>query len=504
MKEDHGNIVPIEQPRLTELENENRQLRERISGLENELREQTKIRRDIEARISVHSKSGLPNHYQMNKDLPLYLEKAAKADNPLLAVIIVKLDRKFDMVQKTMKSSISEWILFQTAKRLQDTLSRYDKVFHSRDDEFVVICRKLPENYSLNKLLFRIIDAVNEPHVFSGHHISIGCYLGIALFPQHGSEKSELMHNADIALENAARKNKTTEIFRPEMRNEVIAKMDLQASIIKAIETQAIKEIDRQFEIYYQPIISVNGINRDKIWIDKVDAEVLIRWHHPEKGILGPAEFIPVAEETGLILPLGNWVLYNALEQLEKWENTEYKDICLSVNISPRQFSNERIATRILEVLKRKQVSPRRLKLEITESCVMDDPIVSIEKMRELQKENINISIDDFGSGYSSLNYLRKLPVSCIKIDQSFIRNVENSRHDQVIVKAIIAMGQELDFNITCEGIENLEQLKFVYREGCRSFQGYYFGRPEPVDVFEKAHRNLLSGPVDIKQRKGA
>lgn len=483
---------------VTLLKKENLILKNRIEILENDLREQKRRRRDIENRIAVHSKTGLPNRYQLNKDIPFFLEQAKDKKKEFLGLIIIKLDEKYNMAVKTLKPTVSEWVLYQAAMRICEHLDDNSRVYHARDDEFVIVLRNVKKKNEAVIIISKILDSIKKPHVFSGHHIAIGCNSGISFYPEHGTVKSALLQNADIALEFSRKNRKDSEVFKPEMEIAVIRKMDLQTNIIKALESQAIKEINKQFELYFQPIVTINGIQGDKIWIDRVDAEVLIRWHHPEKGVVYPGDFIPLAEETGLILPIGSWVLYTVLDQLEKWKDSEYNDIILSVNISPKQFSSESIADNLIENIVRRKIDPNNIKLEITESCLLDDPKSSIEKMKKLHSHGIKMSIDDFGTGYSSLNYIRQMPVQNVKIERSFIENVIVSRQDQAIVRAVLSMGNEMEFDVVCEGVETSDQLKFVYKEGCRLIQGYYFSKPVPVGDFEKVRKKLLSEPVQI------
>ncbi|MBN1646489.1 MAG: GGDEF domain-containing protein [Spirochaetales bacterium] len=477
---------------------ENRLLKARLIELETELAEQEKVRQDIEKRMVVNSKTGFPNRYQLKRDLSIFLEEAKNGSREHISVIILKLDRKFDMLVKTLKPSVSEWVLFQTAIRIEESLLKYDRIYHTQDDEFIIVLRRNDPDRDLKKTMREVNDAVIKPHVFAGQHVSIGCTAGISMYPKHGSSRRELLHHADIALEYAARNNKAAQIFNSSIQSEVIEKMDLQTKIIKALESQARKEFERQFELYYQPIVTINGIQGNRIWIDKVDAEVLIRWNHPNKGIVLPEHFIPLAEETGLILPIGSWVLYSALDQLAEWQNTKYSDISLSVNISPKQFCDEFVSRNILEVLGKKKSLAGKISLEITESCLMEDPVANIKKMRVLRENKVQISVDDFGSGYSSLNYLRQLPVNNLKIDKSFIRNLHRSKQDLAITRTIIALGHDLNFNVICEGVEKMDQIKTAYREGCRTFQGFYFGKALPAHEFEALYDRLLESPLEL------
>jgi diguanylate cyclase (GGDEF)-like protein len=460
---------------------------------------QDKQAREIETRLSTHPKTGLSNHNRMNSELQSIFDNEADLSTiDQFALIIIRLDNKFDMVTKTLKSTVSEWVLYQIAGRINEIIRPEDQVFHTRDDEFVVLFMDYADADELKTMLSALNSAVVKPHLFSGYHIVIGCHIGVSIYPDHGLNRSTLLHNADIALEAAIQHQKPCKIFKDEMREVVIEKMELQNNILKALEAQALAEMDRQFELFFQPLVRINGIAEDSLFIERIDAEVLIRWHHPEKGLVMPDKFIPVAEETGLILPMGNWILYRAVQYLEEWDSGPLKDVVLSINISPKQFRNDQLIQNVIRIMKNRPKAKNRLKLEITESCVMDDPISSIEKMDALREYGVKFSVDDFGSGYSSLNYLRKLPVSSIKIDKSFINNLEANRQDRAIVRAIIAMGNELQFDTVCEGVERYTQLKFLVDEGCKIIQGYYFSKPQNEAGFRSFVSDHAAGALGI------
>ena len=337
---------------------------------------------------------------------------------------------------------------------------------------------------------------ISKSHIFSGYHISIGCTIGISLFPEHGFDKRTLLHCADIALGAAREQSKPFQIYTEELKEQVVEKMELQNYIIKALEAQAIAEIDKQFELEYQPIVKIAKAADGSSIIEDIQGESLIRWHHPEKGTINPGRFIPISEETGLIIPIGNWVLYTAADQIALWRDEVGKEISLSLNLSPVQFSNEHFIDSIERILSTKNISPALLRLEITESCVMEDPIDAIEKIKNLRNMGITISIDDFGKGYSSLNYLRRFPVNTLKIDKSFVDNITTNQFDQVIVKAIIALAKELKLGIVVEGIETEEQFSYLLDEGCSMFQGFLFSKSLKAPDFQRFYEENIGLPV--------
>lgn len=472
--------------KIEKLETVNTQLNELAS-----LREKEKS--TLQNRLSFNAKSGLPNHHKIDKDFNLILENANKAgSSPSITVFIIKLDKNYGVIHKTSKSSISEWIIYQIGIRIKEELKENSLVYHTRDDEFIIILRDVNRNQALQKAS-QFSRAVNQPHIFSGYHITIGCHIGIAVYPEHGISKELLLHNADIALDFAKHKSKDFILFSDKMRVEVIEKMELQNSIIKALEQQAIQEIDKQFELHFQPLVEITELNQHIISTGEVGCEALIRWNHPEKGMISPNRFIPVAEETGLIMPIGNWVLYRAADQLNQWQNTSLKNTMISVNLSPRQFKDPLLVDSIKRIFATRDIKPSLLKLELTETCLMDDPYEAIEKMNILTEFGVKFCIDDFGTGYSSLNYLRKLPLHTLKIDRSFIENVITSKHDKAIIRAILSMSKEMGFQVIAEGVEQKEQMEFLYSEGCSIFQGFYFSEALQAEDFNEYARNVAN-----------
>ncbi|MDT8299507.1 MAG: GGDEF domain-containing phosphodiesterase, partial [Spirochaetaceae bacterium] len=347
---------------------------------------------------------------------------------------------------------------------------------------------------SLKPLVQDISTEVAKPHIFSGYHITIECIIGISFFPENGSNKSSILNNADIALTYAKKNNKKFVFFTDHMRDEVVRRMELQNSIIKALEEQSIKEIDKQFFLQMQPIMTINGFESGQPLIEQMDAEALIRWHHPDKGIITPDTFIPIAEETGLIIIIGKWVLYMATAIIESWSKKDSVYSHLAINVSPRQFNNDDLIDSIQRIISFKSINPEMLQVEITENSFLDDPEEAVRKITKLKDLGIRIAIDDFGTGFSSVNYLRKLPVDVVKIDRSFITDIIENQQDRSIVKAMIAMTSELGMENVVEGVETQEQLELLIKFGIRRFQGFYFSKPlNPADYLS-LYRETFSG----------
>ncbi|MCX7024489.1 MAG: GGDEF domain-containing phosphodiesterase [Spirochaetes bacterium] len=485
--------------RLGFLEKEIDLLRVQNQRLSELLSEQERRHRDLEERLSVDARSGLPNHLRLSHELDADLS-AARNGTERIAVVILKLDSRMTLMTKTMKPTVIEWILYQTGQRLLEAIGPGDSLYHARDDEFVLVYRSVSDANALRTRIAAAVDVVGKPHVFSGYHLAIGCVAGAAIFPDHGLDRSRLLHNADIALEYARSKGRSVKFFSERIRESVVEKMELQNAILKALESQAIKEISRQFLVFFQPIVTLGEIGKDSVRIERVDAEVLIRWDHPTRGLLGPNLFIPTAEETGLIIPIGNWVLYRTAEILREWSSGALGEVRLSVNISPRQFASDHLFENVKRVMQRE--GRERLKFEITESCLMDDPMLAVARMGRLKSEGVSFSVDDFGTGYSSLSYLSKLPVSSLKIDQSFVRHIEKSKQDRTIVRTILSLGREMNFDVVCEGVENEQQIRILSEDGCSCIQGYIFGRPMPAQEFRLVCEEFLRKPVSFDRLK--
>jgi len=480
---------------LSEARKKNNYLTNQINNLLHYLSEERKEREKLEARINMHPKSGLGNHNKMDEDLENFFnEYSHRMEQHSGSLIIVKLDENFGIITKTLKAAISEWIIYQISSRLKEKNPPGTPIYHIRDDEFVILLEEYGEYGQIKNHLNKLIKELSKPHIFSGYHITINCYIGIAVFPKDGTSKSTLLNHADIALSYSKSNKRKYSFYTPKMKEEVVEKMELQNSIIKALEEQSLHEIDKQFFINMQPIVSVNGFNREGLpLIDKIDAEALIRWRHSEKGVISPGAFIPVAEETGLIIIIGKWVLYSAASIIEKWSemNIESK---LSINASPRQFNDNDLIESVHRITKFNKIDPSKLQIEITENSFLDDPEEAVKKINKLKDLGVGIAIDDFGTGFSSINYLRKLPVDVVKIDRSFITKIETSHRYRSIVKAIIAMSEELGMSNVVEGVENINQLKILYDFGIKNFQGFYFSKALGMDDFAQFYKEKIKG----------
>ena len=485
------------------LERQIQELQSQASALRDQLLDQTRKSSLLEHKLFINNKSGLPNHHRLDDDLEKIINllprsDARSPDFPAmhLAVAIIRLDDKFDMAVKTLKASVIEWILYQVGMRANECVQPEEALYHTKDDEFVVILRNFTNLTHLKSRLNVLYDSVSKPHIFSGNHIYVGCNIGISLHSPSDNSKSSLLHAADIAMGAAIRTRRPWVFYEDSMRFGHIEKMDLQSSIIRALESQATTDEAAQFSLHFQPQVQLVATPGGQTRIDRIDAEVLIRWNHPVRGLVPPDKFIPLAEETGLILPIGNWVLFKTIEQLEKWQGTPLEKIILSINISPKQFANEQLMDNLVFMMNKRPSLKHRLKVEITETSLMEDPEHSIQRMRHLNKMGLRFALDDFGKGYSSLNYLTELPLNTIKLDRAFICNVHQSPTDQAIVRAVVYLAKTMKLKLICEGVENTAQLQTLQNQGCRIFQGYYFSKALSIGDFENFVRKVTEQPL--------
>lgn len=472
---------PNDQSRIQELEtqiqllnHDNQTLRAENRDLSQEMEKLKQRRQELENKLSIHAQSGLPTHFKMDLELKEILDEQIRERKSGFSLIILQLNQSYDTIKKTLKSSVSEWVLYQLACRIQETILIHERVYHTRDNEFIIICfRTQPQDllHYLQDLHSRLI----EPHYFSGMNILLEGNMGVAQFPQDGMEKGQLLHCADIAVGAALEQNRPFLLYHPSLKEQVIEKAELQNSIIKAIEAPAMAEIGRQFEMYYQPKLTISEWENTRVRIGKINAESLIRWNHPSKGLISPHRFIPLAEETGLILPMGKWILYNITSLLKKWIGTAFDRVGISVNLSARQFKSDDIWEIFHGITNQNALNTERITVEITETSVFEDPLAAVDLMNKFKALGVKLSVDDFGTGYSSLSLLHRFPLNEIKVDKSFIENFTSNAQDQIIVRSLVNLSAEMGLELVAEGVETIETLKMLYDMGCKTIQGWIF-----------------------------
>jgi diguanylate cyclase (GGDEF)-like protein len=391
------------------------------------------------------------------------------------ALLYIDLDN-FKSINDTFGHTKGDQLLQQVAERLKSCVRIGDTVARLGGDEFVVMLENLNEQAihaaaEAEVIGQKILVTLNQPYRLGSREFVNTPSIGVSLFNGHQQLADDLFKQADIAMYQAKNEGRNTlRFFDPKVQLAINHRVTLEGELRSAIEFH-------QFFLHYQ--IQVDHTNQP------VGAEALIRWIHPTRDMVSPAEFIPIAEETGLILPIGKWVLDTACAQLSLWQlDVKTKDLMLSVNVSAKQFNQPDFAEQVREIVQRHGINPAKLKLELTESILLDNIERIISTMNEISALGIRFSLDDFGTGYSSLQYLKKLPLYQLKIDQSFVRDIVDDSNDRSIVDTIIGMARSLELEVIAEGVETEEQKKILEKSGCTHFQGYLFGKPMPINQF--------------------
>ena len=413
--------------------------------------------------------SGLPNRLSLQISLA-QLMLIAMCQTEKLAVIVLDLDR-FKNINDTLGHSVGDELLIQVAERLKLCVHNSDILARLGGDEFVVIIRNSDIEASTANLAQNINFQLSLPYTVGKHILHSSASIGIAIYPDNAKHIDDLLKNADTAMYSAKSDGGNNFCFFSEAMNKNAHKiLKMENQLHAAIENQ-------QLQLYYQ--LQVNHLN------EPCGAEALIRWIHPERGFVAPSEFIPLAEETGMILDIGYWVINEACAQLKTWQCSELTcNLSLAVNISPKQFQQHDFVAQIKEIIQRHKINPALLKLEITESLLLKNIEEVIVTMNTLAAFGIKFSLDDFGTGYSCLQYLKHLVFNQLKIDQSFVRDLATNSSDQTIVSTIISMAHNMNFNVIAEGVETEVQRNILIEKGCVHFQGYLFGRPVPIKEF--------------------
>lgn len=383
-------------------------------------------------------------------------------------VMFIDLDR-FKNINDTLGHDIGDKLLQSLAKRIKKCLRSADVIARWGGDEFTILLSEIKHSEDASIVAERIFESLKKPFQIMENQLYGHLSIGIAIYPQDGDNLETLLKNADIALYRMKDEGGNNyQYYNPSMNQKKTELLRMEGYLYEAIK-------QNQLELYYQPQINVKT---NKI----LGMEALIRWHHPILGTVSPAQFIPIAEQTGLIKSIGEWVLFTACKQNKKWQNLGLPPLQVAVNLSPRQFQQQNLVSRFNEILKQTELDPKYLELEITESIIIKHPELAQHILNQLKNLGISISMDDFGTGYSSLGYLKKFPFKKIKIDQSFVKELKNEPEDIAIISAVITLGKGFDLQVVAEGIETLEQLNLLKELQCEIMQGYYFSHPLPVE----------------------
>lgn len=412
--------------------------------------------------------TGLPN-LTLLKDRVAHAMGMAQRSGSQVALMFLDLDH-FKNVNDTLGHRIGDELLVQLSRRLKSVLRDEDTLSRMGGDEFIFVLPGTDADGAAH-VAEKLLETVASPYQIRQYELSVTPSVGIAIYPADGTDFDRLYQCADVAMYRAKRDGRNCfRFFTSEMQERSSRRMQLENALRQAL-------MHDQFELYYQPQISIEDGSL-------VGAEALLRWQHPELGAISPAEFIPVAEESGLILGIGEWVLREAARQAKAWLG-QGLELTIAVNLSAVQFRQANLSQKIMQILNEAQLPPRHIELELTESVAMEVPMAAIAVMDELHERGFRMSIDDFGTGYSSLSYLRKFKINKLKIDQSFVSSIFDDPESRAIVSAIITLADSLGFETIAEGVETEEQLEFLRMRGCREVQGYYFSKPLRVREFE-------------------
>ncbi len=421
------------------------------------------------------SLTGLPNRMLLYDRLTFMLNLARRR-NGILGVLHLDLNR-FKTINDTLGYALGDQLLHQVALRLKSCTREVDSVFRLGDDEFAILLEDILHPKDAARVAKRILSSCSSPYLIGEKELFITVSLGVSLFPSDGEEFEQLLKNAETAMLRAKEIGISNyQHYMPSMNTQALEQLALEHNLQKAL-------VDNQFLVYYQPIVDLAS---RKI----VGAEALIRWKHPDLGMVSPAQFIPLAEESGLIIPIGEWVLDTACRRMRRWQESAGRPLIVSVNLSARQFQQQDLIEMIERVLRESRFDPHDLKFEITESVGMKKPEQTIATLRKLREKGILFAIDDFGTGYSSLSYLKQFPIDTIKIDRSFVMEMQAGSNDEAIVDAIIALAHSLDLIVVAEGVETAEQAEYLQRKGCEQVQGFYFSKPVSAEEFEDLLKN--------------
>jgi diguanylate cyclase len=413
--------------------------------------------------------TGLPNRLLLADRLDQAIARAER-HGQRFALIVVDLDR-FKSINDSLGHMAGDELLKDVAQRLAKVLRKADTLARLGGDEFVLLLNEIDSPRDAETVAIKVLADFARPALISGLELHISASLGISVSPDDGTDSEILLQHADAAMYHAKKSGRNAyHFFLPEMNAFARERLELENGLRRALD-------QRQFVLHYQPKVDVRTGRIDS-------AEALVRWRHPKRGLIAPAQFIPLAEETGLILPLGEWVIREACRQAFAWQAAGLRPLRVAVNLSAQQFRQKNLVDIVRSALTAARLEPQYLELELTESAVMDDAEESISILRELSELGVRISVDDFGTGYSSLSYLRRLPLDKLKIDRAFIREVVTSRDDAEIVRAIVSLAHALRLQVIAEGVETPDQLEFLNSLGCDQYQGFHFSAPVPSNAF--------------------
>ena len=431
-----------------------------------DIRRKQLVAAEFEHRAKYDALTELPNRSLFVERVGEEAARGAR-DGTGFGVLFIDLDH-FKHINDSLGHAVGDQVLREVARRLFSSLRAVDTIARQSGDEFAVLLHGVGAGGDLPLVAQKLLDVLAQPHVCDGQEIFLSGSIGISCYPQDGDSAEALIRNADVAMYRAKERGRNSyQFFSAEMDQQATETLAFSGKLRQALER-------RQFTLYYQPRISVATGRVTSI-------EALLRWQHPELGLLAPQRFLSLAEDFGLIGPIGDWVLEEALRQARRWSDEGYEHCRIAVNVSPRQFREDDFPARVLAILERTGVSASLLELEITEGAVMHHPQGAERVLDRFHDMGVTLAVDDFGTGYSSLSYLKRFPIDYLKIDKSFVDGLPNDQDDCIITNAIIAMARSLDIKVVAEGVETEDQRRFLAAHGCDELQGYLFAQPLPA-----------------------
>lgn len=421
--------------------------------------------------------TALPNRHYFNQRLEDVIADATR-EKEHIGVLFIDLDN-FKVVNDTLGHNVGDILLKTISGRIAGTLRGSDCICRIGGDEFAVILQELPGHNEAAVVAGKILNELAQPVWLNDSEIYIGASIGISLFPDDAPDMNTLLRCADVAMYYAKSRGKNNfQLFQQDMEGKALKRLALESAMRRALE-------NNEFILHYQPQV-------DLVSGKTVAVEALIRWPRPDLGVVGPSDFIPVAEESGLIIPIGEWVLRTACRQAKEWMDAG-TPLRVAINLSGRQFADERLVANVLAITGEVGLPPSMLELEITESMLMESKDASVDKLEELKSAGFMLSVDDFGTGYSSMSYLKRFPIHALKIDRSFIQELPGNQDDAAITRAIISMANSLGLAIVAEGVETTEQRQFLRDNGCKVSQGFFFGKAVPPDQIVQLVREIIA-----------
>lgn len=453
-------------------------IQHREAELKSEIAERKRVEEKLDRLAHFDNVTELNNRHFFNERLHAIVSRSEQS-RERTGLMFIDLDN-FKAVNDTLGHDTGDELLRLVSKRLSDTLRFGDVICRIGGDEFAIILENIPQASVASMVAEKCLASLAMPISTNGNEIYISASIGISIYPDDARDMHELLKYADTAMYYAKNGGKNAfRLFLPSMQGEAQKRFSMDTNLRRALERD-------EFRLHYQTQIDL-GTSRI------IGVEALIRWAHPDLGMISPAEFIPIAEETGLIVPIGEWVLREACNQMKQWHDEGMVHLRIAVNLSSRQLKEDNFVETVLKIVEETGINPKLLELELTESMLMDVESSVIDKLYALRSAGISLAIDDFGTGYSSMSYLKTFPINCIKIDRSFVSDLPQNLEDAAITKAIIAMAKALKMQVIAEGIENLEQGHFLRDNGCDMSQGYYYSKPAPAEHI----RSMLFDKID-------